>query len=136
MLSKAKHPFYESNAICVNGIPHFVRNDNFPVIDRTTTKRRLRMTEPIVIWRSVRCKNPACNDDFKFKFTVTPEQLKETRIIVKMTCPFCKHKLSVDLAQWKQNTIIGYRGEAVPAATNDISILRLPEELPSELDND
>ena len=36
MLSKAKHPFDETSSIYAQGIPHFVRNDRFPVkVERT-----------------------------------------------------------------------------------------------------
>lgn len=89
------------------------------------------MSEPNSVRRSVRCKH--CDDAFSYVFRVTPEQLKENRIIVKMTCPFCKHKLSVDLAPWKRNATTSYRGGANDNPATNPPTLHLPDELPSEL---
>jgi len=84
--------------------------------------------------RITHCKK--CNDTFTYRIQVTPEQLSERRLIVKMTCPFCKSKLVVDLNPWLRPTVTGYKGtgsDAAKADTGDVT-LDLPDELPTDLD--
>lgn len=71
----------------------------------------------------------ACSKDFSYLINLTEQKLQQSEWKIKLSCPFCKANLEIDLNPYKQSTITitGYRD-----LDNDNSILILPEQLPTK----
>jgi len=89
------------------------------------------MSQNIVDRRTTRCCE--CKDTFSYIIRVSPEQLAQQPLLVELSCPYCKSKLSIDLSPWKRRNITGHKGLGDDSAESGELTLELPEELPTQL---
>ena len=83
--------------------------------------------------RTARCTN--CRETFSYLIDlpdITPPA-KEPYLLVKLSCPFCKAKLQIDLSPYRRTLLEIYRTEAGQAESGEH--LELPDELPTRLDD-
>jgi uncharacterized protein YbaR (Trm112 family) len=80
--------------------------------------------------RTIRC--PICKETFSYLIQISPEAL-EQGLLVKLTCPFCKAKLKIDLSIYNRQVVEIYR-EGNASQLTELR-LELPDELPAQIDD-
>ena len=79
--------------------------------------------------RTIRCSR--CKETFSYLIRIPPEAL-EQNLLVKLTCPFCKAKLKIDLSPYNRREVEIYReGKAIKQTGVR---LELPDEIPAQID--
>jgi hypothetical protein len=80
--------------------------------------------------RTIRCSQ--CSDTFSYLIQIPPEAL-EQNLLVRLTCPFCKTRLKIDLNSYNRQVVEIYReGTAIPQSELRLD---LPDELPAQIDD-
>ncbi|MCP4117625.1 MAG: hypothetical protein GY737_19955 [Desulfobacteraceae bacterium] len=77
--------------------------------------------------RVTRCAK--CNETFTYRFQTDYGQGEN--LIVKMSCPFCREKLHVDLSPYAKSKMVSYRSSDENPVNKEPVILDLPPELPT-----
>jgi len=81
--------------------------------------------------RSVRCN--ACSKDFSYLINVPEQELMASDWQIRLTCPYCKTKLEINLNPYKQSYITGYKGISPDTNTAESTGYDLPTELPTKI---
>ncbi len=81
--------------------------------------------------RLTRC--PSCKDTFTYRYQTTGGQ--EDNLIIKMSCPFCKTRLKVDLNPYTRTMVTSYKAlNGNNSEESQTIALELPLELPATVE--